>query len=157
MNILSRAEARSLGVKHFHSGKPCPRGHIAPRFASTGNCCECNRERSRVENITEEQRLRRNALAVPSPNAGQNWRQFYARNSRNEVIRARENQLKRLRRVPSWSERDLILQFYKNCPDGYEVDHVLPLQGATVSGLHVLGNLQYLPVLENRKKGNKTL
>ena len=157
MTPSTRTEARSAGAKHFYNGKPCPRGHISLRFTSTGNCCECNKERSRIANMSEEQRLRKNALAVPSPNAGQNWRNFYSRNSRSEVIRARENQLKRLLRVPSWSERELIRQFYKDCPEEYEVDHIIPLQGETVSGLHVLANLQYLLVLNNRRKGNKLL
>lgn len=38
---------------------------------------------------------------------------------------------------------------------GFEVDHVVPLNGASVSGLHVLANLQVLQIGENRKKGNK--
>lgn len=68
----------------------------------------------------------------------------------------REQQAKRLLRVPAWSEREAIKAFYEACPEGYEVDHIIPLQGETVSGLHVLGNLQYLPMLENRSKGNKS-
>ncbi len=37
----------------------------------------------------------------------------------------------------------------------YEVDHIIPLQGDTISGLHHWNNLQVLTAEDNRSKGNK--
>ena len=64
---------------------------------------------------------------------------------------------KRLKRIPKWSDINGIREFYKACPDGYHVDHIIPLQGTKVSGLHVLSNLQYLPAKKNLEKGNKLI
>jgi len=60
----------------------------------------------------------------------------------------------KMQRTPKWSQLEQIKQFYIECPKGYDVDHIVPLQGERVSGLHVLENLQYLPASENRSKRN---
>ena len=39
----------------------------------------------------------------------------------------------------------------------HQVDHIIPLQGETVSGLHVPWNLRVITREENYKKGNKLL
>ena len=60
-----------------------------------------------------------------------------------------------LNRTPAWADLEEIKEIYVNCPDGYHVDHIIPLQGKNVSGFHVAENLQYLTPFENLSKGNK--
>lgn len=64
----------------------------------------------------------------------------------------------KIQATPKWlteGHKKQLQQFYENCPTGFEVDHIIPLQGKDVRGLHVPWNLQYLPKSENRRKGNK--
>jgi 5-methylcytosine-specific restriction endonuclease McrA len=54
--------------------------------------------------------------------------------------------------TPPDADRKAIKEFYDNCPEGYEVDHIIPI---SKNGMHTLSNLQYLTIRENRQKSNK--
>jgi hypothetical protein len=82
-------------------------------------------------------------------------RNHYRRNSVICKIRAAEYRAKKRNRMVSWADENKIKEIYKNCPDGYHVDHIIPLNGNNVSGLHIETNLQYLTKSENHKKRNK--
>jgi 5-methylcytosine-specific restriction endonuclease McrA len=71
------------------------------------------------------------------------------------TLRAIKRRAAKLKRTPLWSNKEEIDQFYLNTPRGMTVDHIIPLQGELVSGLHVLDNLQYLTKAENSRKKNK--
>ena len=70
--------------------------------------------------------------------------------------RGRAEQAKRRAAMPKWADRQAIQAIYDNCPPGYEVDHIIPINGRNVCGLHVPWNLQYLTPTENKAKGNRT-
>jgi 5-methylcytosine-specific restriction endonuclease McrA len=71
-----------------------------------------------------------------------------------KIIQSKINKIYIKERTPIWADLDKIYEFYFNCPIGYQVDHIIPLKGKLVSGLHVLNNLQYLTIEENLKKNN---
>jgi len=70
--------------------------------------------------------------------------------------------VKKKQRMPSWADPDAIRKIYEDCaalnekhgPRSYHVDHIIPLQGKTVSGLHVENNLQILKASDNLAKSN---
>ena len=68
-------------------------------------------------------------------------------------VRARRDNLKHA--MPFWTDRKILKQIYLDCPQDMVVDHIVPLKGKNVSGLHVPENLQYLTHKENSSKGNK--
>lgn len=44
MQVVSLQEAKDKKLTHYFTGKPCVRGHLAPRFTSIRKCKECARE-----------------------------------------------------------------------------------------------------------------
>jgi len=44
MKVISRAEAKAAGLKHYFTGKPCSKKHVLIRYVSSGRCSECSRQ-----------------------------------------------------------------------------------------------------------------
>jgi hypothetical protein len=148
-------------------GAPCKRCGCQEHWLSSGGCVECARVRGR----TPEQRARTRAWYAAhkeehkktrDSHRARNKAKIHAYNSAyrkaNLGLYTAHGQAYRLRKkkaMPAWAEEEAISRFYEARPEGHHVDHVIPLRGRTVSGLHVLANLQYLPALENNKKGNR--
>ncbi len=44
MDIVTRKEAQERELARYFTGKPCPHGHVAERWASTSRCVECDRK-----------------------------------------------------------------------------------------------------------------
>lgn len=59
------------------------------------------------------------------------------------------------RATPKWANKQTIAQVYKECPNGCQVDHIIPIISEFVSGLNVAWNLQYLSAFDNNSKNNK--
>jgi hypothetical protein len=70
------------------------------------------------------------------------------------LANCRAYQTRKKRAMPAWVDAGALKTIYINCPAGCEVDHIVPLAGRNVCGLHVPWNLQYLPAAENRRKRN---
>ena len=84
---------------------------------------------------------------------------WHKRNPEKQAEYSRKNSAKRkaaqLDRTPAWADLDAMAVIYELCPPGYHVDHIVPLQGRLVSGLHVPKNLQYLTASQNTSKRHR--
>lgn len=71
---------------------------------------------------------------------------------RNEIAARRRARIRNQTPKLTKEEKEKLQKFYLDCPEGYEVDHIIPL---AKGGLHHPDNLQLLTKSENRKKWTK--
>jgi 5-methylcytosine-specific restriction endonuclease McrA len=97
--------------------------------------------------------------------ANQLTRQWRKNNPAAVAAGTAKRRSERIKRTPKWLSKEqlgAIKDWYyaaemlsKIFPWSMHVDHIVPLQGGNVSGLHVPWNLQLLPAKANLSKGNK--
>jgi hypothetical protein len=92
----------------------------------------------------------RNRMKIREDNA--RWRK---NNPGKRNAKEAKRRASKLHATPNWADLSQIQKIYDNCPKGFHVDHIVPLKGRIVSGLHVPWNLQHLSAEENHKKSNK--
>jgi 5-methylcytosine-specific restriction endonuclease McrA len=180
----TRKEAQATGAKFYFTGEPCVRGHIALR-KTKGSCLECVKEDWAVDNERRKEKPKTDAAkaagkryyeknrpaviaraaARPAEEKRRNRAEYKDRNV--DVVRADTSVRKRRHReaTPRWltpSERLQMRELYVQARkmteltrERYVVDHIVPLRGESVCGLHVPWNLRVITQEENLKKSNK--
>lgn len=86
-----------------------------------------------------------------------NWSKDHKGYVRHKANMRRASKLQATPRWLSTEQKKAIRAIYENCPADHHVDHIIPLKGEAVSGLHVPWNLQYLSAESNLRKSNKIL
>lgn len=121
----------------------------ASKDGFTTACTSCLKKQKRIDYLCEPEKT---MLRVKK-----NWK---TKRANDPIYRRAWNQwkyAKDLNRVPKWVSfskhmlpkyRELLSDF----PD-WSVDHIIPLNGKLVSGLHVPNNLQAMPTSDNSSKG----
>lgn len=89
-------------------------------------------------------------------------KKYYEENKIDFFVRAAKRRATKNRATPSWANTEKIKQIYIDCKlisemtgITHQVDHIVPLKGQSVSGLHVEGNLCIIPANLNLAKYNK--
>lgn len=136
--------------------------------AQKRNWCAKNREHVRgikrawnkAHPEGQKARARRWFLANKDRANGQQ-RNYAKRNPGKIASKAARRRSDLLLRTPAWADLSKIEEIYARAvamrANGYkvDVDHVIPLCGERISGLHVAENLQIIDTVENQLKSNQ--
>jgi hypothetical protein len=176
MKILTRDEAQARKLKRYFTGKPCQHGHTAERFVSSFGCVVCALARNQTEEkraylrrwydadrTTPEGRIKRNEISArwraEHPEQFKEIKKAWCVANPDKVLAKNKRRIEK-RDQYNVAHREWLKQNpgymteHGNRPAGYHVDHIVPLKGRTVCGLHCEANLTYLPGKENNNKYN---
>ncbi len=119
-------------------------------------------QRSRATINSEKNRAARKAWEARNPAAAlESFRRYRERNRAEIRARLAASKEGREKRRVLWANQDAILDIYRQAElitrttkRLHVVDHIIPLQGREVSGLHVETNLRVIEHDENARKHN---
>jgi hypothetical protein len=145
----------------YFKGKPCKHGHVAPRRTVNVCCTSCEEVKNNSEQRKKYMVLYANEKRTKLREIASRWQKNNkGKVNANTAIRHTSKML----RTPLWltkEEKERIRCYYqlsamrtKESGIVWNVDHIVPLQGENVSGLHVPWNLQVIPAADNFKKNN---
>lgn len=152
LEYISRQDAIKRNLKTYFVGKACPKGHVAPRKLKNSECLHCIQVYSKtyIKGYYQKNKKRIDANHLL-------WRSDI---NNKATIKARNP--KYFKYMPHWASFDAIRLFYieaikrsKETGEPWEVDHIVPIRGKDVCGLHVETNLRIVRKSENMKKSNK--
>ena len=143
--------------------KPCRKEYDRERYAKKGEeirevgakwrAANIDRARERSRNWSKANRGAVNAANVK-------WRET---NKHLVLALNSASRAKKLNATPSWANKKKIAEVYdfaqefRECGFDVHVDHIVPLRGKQVSGLHVEQNLRVCLASVNLRKYNKQL
>lgn len=157
----TRQEAREVGSKAYFTGLFCKQGHVAKRWTATGNCAECQQQRTKAWSDANPDKVK---AYLNSPEMVEKRKayakDFYQKNRDYYVAKDASRRAYKLRATTAWGQEN-VRAFYKKAKElqemnpgtKYHVDHIVPLAGDNVCGLHNQFNLQILTAQQNWKKG----
>lgn len=160
MKANERKQALLAGEKHYFTGKPCKKEHIDKRLTVNGACFSCIREKNNKLYETYYKEYVKNNKDKVKEIASR-----YQKNNKGKVnLRTAERHAAKMKRKPQWLSKDdkwFIQEVYelaslrtKLTGIPWHVDHIVPMQGKNVSGLHVPNNLRVVTYAENCSKNN---
>jgi 5-methylcytosine-specific restriction endonuclease McrA len=108
MKIISRAEAKALGLKRYFTGIPCKNGHVAEWMTSNYTCMECNKQKhkARYHKDVETSRAKwRDYVSKNTEKVLANNRASRERN-RESVLAGKKAYYERVKLDPDWQKRE---------------------------------------------------
>jgi 5-methylcytosine-specific restriction endonuclease McrA len=114
---------------------------------------ELKKEVDKLDQKNKEGYFKHNRLRSSKENRKKYDQSEKGKEARKRVAKLRQERFLKACEGVRWEEMRLIKYFYRNCPKGYEVDHIIPI---SKGGTHTLSNLQYLKPRQNRRKAGRT-